>query len=70
MDITSIISLSTQAIDLAVKAHEQYPSFMKFFNSFRKPIRVLIVGESGSGKSQFLLTIQGKKEFSNDRIWS
>lgn len=67
MDITSIISLSTQAIDLAVKAHEQYPSFMKFFNSFRKPIRVLIVGESGSGKSQFLLTIQGKKEFSNDR---
>ena len=51
MDITSIISLSTQAIDLAVKAHEQYPSFMKFFNSFRKPIRVLIVGESGSGKT-------------------
>ena len=67
MDIASIFAISTQVIDLAAKAHDQYPFFKKLFNSCKKPIRVLIVGESGSGKSQFLLTIQGKKEFSNDR---
>lgn len=65
--IESIGSGVLMVADLAEKAYAYHSKFGYWLNRCKRPIRVLVLGESGSGKSQFLSTIQSKRNYIQER---